>query len=125
MREDFTHFFEKKQFYGWDSSVSHRWMAWEAWIESKITFGQAIRLMLPARMVRPSLRQRFAEYKKISAKRLCLFYLESDGSFYLLGKRFTVADGDYERLIHAMRRESVFTPATIRLVEKNAGLIAI
>lgn len=125
MREDFTHFFEKKPFYAWDSSVSNRWMAWEAWIESQISFGEAARLMLPAGIQRANLRKRFAEYKKVSAKRLCLFYLEHDGSFYLLGKRFMVPDGDYETLIRAMRAVNVFTPETIHAVEKNVGLIPV
>ncbi len=104
MREDFAHFFEKKQFYAWDSSVANRSMAWEVWIENKITFLEALRLMFPAWMQSRDLRGRFAEYKKVSAKRLCLFYLENDGSLYLFGKRFVVPDGDYERLIHAIRK---------------------
>jgi hypothetical protein len=123
MRDDFAHFFEKKQFYAWDSSIANRSMAWEAWIESRVTFFEALCLMLPAWMQPRSLRGRFLKYKKISAKRLCLFYLESDGSFYLQGQKFLASHDDYEKLIHAMRamtteRKTVDVNALL-----NAGLI--
>lgn len=135
MRDDFTLFFRRKQFYGWDSSVSNRWMAWEAWIENKITFREACCLMLPAWTYPSGLRKRFKEYKKISAKRLCLFYLETDGSFYLQGKRFMVFDDDYEKMIHIIRMvivdrkildgKIIFTPEDMRHIEKASNLIAV
>lgn len=133
MREDFAHFFEKKQFYGWDSSVSNRWMAWEAWIEDKATFGEALWLMLPAWTYSKNLAGRFKEYKKISAKRLCLFYLENDGSFYLFGKRFLLPDSDYEKLIHVMRAtivekygktyDGALDPDIVQSIKKNMELV--
>ncbi len=133
MRENIEHFFEKKQFYAWDSSISNRSMAWEAWIESKMTFFDALWLMLPAWLCSRSLRARFAEYKQTSAKRLCLFYLENDGSLYLSGKRFIVPGGDYSGLLGVMRdalanakknkKRDAFDAEGLRSIRERARLI--
>lgn len=132
MREDFERFFDRTQFYAWDASVSERSMAWEAWIENKMTFWDALILMLPAWAHPRRLQNRFDEYKVKSAKRLCLLYLESDGSFYLGGHRFIIPDERYDILIRTCRKiltqgkqeqSRIFAPDVVRRIQVATGIL--